>query len=162
MLASPAAANARDTSRIAPLRLSGIHPTNPAASSVRSFCTPSQPKTIERRMNGHTKKSVRLPTSRRGVKNTMQAKPADATVLRLFVAGATARSHKAILRLRAFCDEHAAERFVLEVIDIYQFPDLAREWQIVATPTLIRVRPDPERRFIGNMTDLTGVFSDVG
>jgi len=113
-------------------------------------------------MNGHQKKSVRKRAAGRVAKSLGSAKPVNGTVLRLFVAGATARSHQAILRLRAFCDEHVTEHFVLEVIDIYQSPDLAREWQIVATPTLIRVLPEPELRFIGSMADLTGVFTDVG
>jgi len=112
-------------------------------------------------MSRHVSKLVSKRALRRIAKNTGNARPADVPVLRLFVAGATARSHQAILRLRALCDEHVTEPYVLEVIDIYQSPDLARVWQIVATPTLIRALPAPERRFIGNMADLTGVFSDA-
>jgi circadian clock protein KaiB len=50
----------------------------------------------------------------------------------------------------------------LEVIDIYQQPGLARENQIVATPTLIKEFPRPMRRFIGNLANLTGLFADLG
>jgi len=113
-------------------------------------------------MKKPVKKPASKPASRRVVKRQIKARPADGMVLRLFVAGATARSHQAIVRLRALCDANVTQRLVLEVIDIYQSPDLARAYQIVATPTLIREHPAPERRFIGNMADLTGVFTDPG
>lgn len=47
----------------------------------------------------------------------------------------------------------------LEVIDLYQQPALARSHQIVATPTLVLVRPRPVRRFIGNLTDIAELFA---
>ena len=62
-------------------------------------------------------------------------------MLRLFVAGATARSHQAILRVRALCEGQLKGRVKLEVIDIYQQPGLARSNQIVATPTVCSSRP---------------------
>ena len=79
-------------------------------------------------------------------------------VLRLFVAGATARSHQAILRVRQLCETELKTNCKLEVIDIYQQPRLAQENQIVATPTLIVEFPPPLRRFIGNLANITGLF----
>ena len=79
-------------------------------------------------------------------------------VLRLFVAGATARSRQAVLCVRQLCEAELAAGCELEVIDIYQQPALARAHQIVATPTLIRETPRPVRRFIGNLINLTGLF----
>jgi circadian clock protein KaiB len=79
-------------------------------------------------------------------------------MLRLFVAGATVRSHQAILRVRQLCEAELKNTCKLEVIDIYQQPKLARENQIVATPTLIVEFPPPLRRFIGNLTNITGLF----
>ena len=79
-------------------------------------------------------------------------------VLRLFVAGATARSQQAILQLRELTRTRVAGRNRIEVIDIYQQPGLARRHQIVATPTLIVVQPKPVRRFIGNLTSLPELF----
>ena len=85
-------------------------------------------------------------------------------ILRLFVAGATDRSHHAILRVRELCETLLKGRVKLEVIDIYQQPALARENQIVATPTLIIALPVPLRRFIGNLTNIADLFSvlDMG
>ncbi len=90
------------------------------------------------------------------------ATPAKAKyVLRLFVAGATARSNQAILRARELCEAELKDSYTLEVIDIYQQPGLARENQIVATPTLIKEFPRPVRRFIGNLLITTGLFGEL-
>ena len=78
--------------------------------------------------------------------------------LRLFVAGATARSRQAVLRVRELCAEALEGGCKLEVIDIYQQPHLARANQIVATPTLIVEFPPPLRRFIGSLVNITGLF----
>ncbi len=85
-------------------------------------------------------------------------------VLRLFVAGATDRSRHAVLRVRQLCEAELKDNYTLEVIDIYQQPELARDNQIVATPTLIKALPRPVRRFIGNLSNTTGLFVglDVG
>ena len=82
-------------------------------------------------------------------------------VLRLFVAGATARSHQAVLRVRQLCEAELKDNYELEVIDIYQQPSLARDNQIVATPTLIKKLPPPVRRFIGNLLNTTGLFVEL-
>lgn len=82
-------------------------------------------------------------------------------VLRLFVAGATVRSRQAVLRVRKLCAAELKEHFTLDVIDIYQQPQLARKNQIVATPTLIRDFPRPARRFIGNLANITGLFTEL-
>ena len=79
-------------------------------------------------------------------------------VLRLYVAGATARSRQAILRARQLCEAELSHNYELEVIDIYQQPILARDGQILATPTLVKEFPKPVRRFLGNLSNLTGLF----
>jgi circadian clock protein KaiB len=82
-------------------------------------------------------------------------------VLRLFVAGATARSRQAVLRVRQLCEAELNDHCKLEVIDIYQQPRLARDNQIVATPTLVIDFPRPVRRFIGNLANITGLFVEL-
>jgi circadian clock protein KaiB len=80
--------------------------------------------------------------------------PAPQTyILRLFVAGTTLRSQRAISHMRAICDQYLAGRFDLEVIDVYINPQATREYQIVATPTLVKVLPEPLRRIIGDLSD---------
>ncbi len=73
-------------------------------------------------------------------------------VLRLYVTGVTRHSRNAVERVREICEQQLGGDYQLEVIDLHQVPALAKGAQIVATPTLIRVLPEPLRRFIGNMT----------
>lgn len=95
------------------------------------------------------------------LKKSLAPRRTSKYVLRLFVAGATARSHQAVLRVRQLCAEELKDNCDLEVIDIYQQPQLARENQIVATPTLIKEFPRPVRRFIGNLLNTTGLFVEL-
>lgn len=101
---------------------------------------------------------VKTKKSRGAAKRAQATPPKDKYVVRLFVAGATARSRQAILRVRHLCETELKGGCDLEVIDIYQQPQLARANQIVATPTLIMELPKPVRRFIGNLANITGIF----
>lgn len=73
--------------------------------------------------------------------------------LRLFVAGTTVRSLRAIENLRRICAAHLDGQVDFEVIDIYQQPELAGAHQVVAVPTLIRHLPLPLRRIIGDLSE---------
>ena len=83
-------------------------------------------------------------------------------VLRLFVSGMTPRSAEALATIKAICEEHLKDRYELEVIDIYQRPDLADEEHIIAAPTLVKKLPDPLRRFIGDLSDRERVLVGLG
>ena len=74
-------------------------------------------------------------------------------VLRLYVTGSTPRSVRAIENMRRICEEHLAGRYDLEVVDIYQRPEAAREFQLIAAPTLVKLLPAPLRRIIGDLSD---------
>ena len=74
-------------------------------------------------------------------------------VLRLFVSGSTAKSALAIENIKRICEQHLKNLYDLEVIDIYQQPNLARDGQIVAVPTLIKLSPLPLRRLIGDLSN---------
>lgn len=84
--------------------------------------------------------------------------PAGKHVLRLYVAGATARSRQALLRVRQLCETELNGNYELEVIDVYQQPILARDGQIIATPTLVKELPLPVSRLIGNLANITRLF----
>ncbi len=73
--------------------------------------------------------------------------------LKLYVAGLTPRSTRAISNIRKLCEEHLKGRYTLEVIDIYKNPSLAEGEQIIAAPTLLKQLPLPLKRFIGEMSD---------
>ena len=78
--------------------------------------------------------------------------PEEKYVLRLFVTGMTPRSTEAFATIKALCEEHLQGRYELEVIDIYEHPELAKDEQIVAVPTLVKKLPLPLRRLIGNLS----------
>jgi circadian clock protein KaiB len=73
--------------------------------------------------------------------------------LRLYVAGQSPRSVRALDNLRQVCDEHLAGRYRVEVIDLLENPALARGDEIVAVPTLVRKLPEPIRKIIGDLSD---------
>lgn len=79
-------------------------------------------------------------------------------VLRLYVAGMTPRSQKALANIRQICEENLHGRYELEVIDIYQQPELAKGEQIFAVPTLVKHLPAPLRKIIGDMSDTEKVI----
>ena len=101
------------------------------------------------------KKSAAKP--RRVVKvHAVVAKPAaeknNGWNLRLYVAGQTSKSIAAIANLKRICEQHMPVRYNIEVIDLMQKPQLARNDQIVAIPTLIRKVPEPMKRIIGDLS----------
>lgn len=73
-------------------------------------------------------------------------------IFTLFVAGMSPRSLKAVENARQLCEQHLQGRYELEVIDIYQQPEMAKEAQVVAVPTLIKHLPLPLQRFIGDLS----------
>lgn len=82
-----------------------------------------------------------------------KGKSQERFILRLYVTGMTEKSIRAIENVRKICDEHLKGRCELEVIDIYQQPDQAKNEQLFAAPTLIKKLPLPLRKFIGDMSD---------
>ena len=82
--------------------------------------------------------------------------------LRLYVTGMAPRSKLAIESLVAFCEEHLPGRYRLEVVDVYQNPEAAREGGIIAVPTLMCVRPHSSRRMVGDLSDTGRVLAGLG
>ena len=87
--------------------------------------------------------------------------PADQYKLRLFITGSTPRSTRALENMRRICDENLDGRYELEVIDVYQNPEATREYQVIATPTLVKVLPAPLRRIIGDLSDRERVLAGL-
>jgi circadian clock protein KaiB len=74
-------------------------------------------------------------------------------VLRLYVAGTSSKSMRAVANIKEICEGSLKNRYDLEVIDIYQQPVLTKGEQIIAAPTLVKKLPLPLRKFIGDMSD---------
>jgi circadian clock protein KaiB len=82
----------------------------------------------------------------------------DNYILRLFVAGNNKATEKTLASIHTLLEEGLAHPYTLKVIDIAQHPEQAEIHQVSATPTLVRVWPEPIRRIIGELNDLQRVL----
>lgn len=82
--------------------------------------------------------------------------------LRLFVAGASSHSLRAIANIKHICETHLTGRYSLEIIDVYQQKQLAESVQLIALPLLIKYAPLPERRLIGDLSETNKVLKGLG
>ena len=74
-------------------------------------------------------------------------------VLHLYINDSGLKSTLAVENIKRICEQHMNGHYNLEIIDIYQHANLARDEQIVAVPTLIKRLPGPLRRLIGDLSD---------
>jgi len=79
-------------------------------------------------------------------------------VLRLYVAGSTPRSSRAITNIKTICEAHLKDSYTLTVVDLYEHKNRAHEDEIVVAPTLVRRSPLPERRVFGNLSETDHVL----
>ena len=82
-----------------------------------------------------------------------------AYVLRLYVAGSTPRSSRAITNIKTICETHLKDRYALKVVDLYEQKERAQDDQIMVAPTLIRQWPLPERRLVGDLSQTERVLA---
>jgi circadian clock protein KaiB len=73
--------------------------------------------------------------------------------LRLYVAGQSPKSLRALANLKRLCEEHLDSDYEIEVVDLLEQPRLAAGDEIVAIPTLVRRLPTPMRKIIGDLSD---------
>lgn len=82
-------------------------------------------------------------------------------ILKLFVTGILPNSARAVVNSKAICEKYLKGRYELEIIDIYQQPDLAVTENIIAIPVLIKKFPLPEERVIGDLSDFETVLQGL-
>jgi circadian clock protein KaiB len=82
-------------------------------------------------------------------------------VLRLYVAGSTPQSSRAITNLKAICETHLKGRYALTVLDLYEQQERAEDDKIVVAPTLIRKLPLPVRRLVGDLSQTEQVLATL-
>jgi circadian clock protein KaiB len=80
----------------------------------------------------------------------------------LYVAGDAPNSAKAIANLAAFCRAHLAERYEIEIVDVFREPKRALAEGIFMTPTLIALTPPPVRRIVGTLSHTQTVLLALG
>jgi len=86
------------------------------------------------------------------------AKPDEHWTLRLYVAGQSPNSMAAFDNLKRLCEERLRGRYRIEVIDLLKNPRLAKDDQILAIPTVVRLLPPPVRRIIGDLSNTERVL----
>jgi circadian clock protein KaiB len=74
-------------------------------------------------------------------------------LLKLYVAGQTARSISAFTNLKRICETHLKGKYQIEVVDLLVNPRLAKGDQIIAVPTLVRQLPPPVKKIIGDLAE---------
>ena len=79
--------------------------------------------------------------------------PRKTDLLKLYVAGNTPNSMRALKTLRNILETEFRGVYALKVIDVLKNPQLAEEDKILATPTLAKILPPPVRRIIGDLSD---------
>ena len=79
--------------------------------------------------------------------------PRKTYILKLYVAGNTPNSMRALKTLRNILETEFRGVYALKVIDVLKNPQLAEEDKILATPTLSKILPPPARRIIGDLSD---------
>jgi len=82
----------------------------------------------------------------------------DKWILRLYVAGQTPRCITAFNNLKIICEENLKGQYQIEVIDLLLNPQLSRDDQILAIPTLVRKLPFPVRKIIGDLSNTEKVL----
>jgi len=82
----------------------------------------------------------------------------DKWILRLYVAGQTPKSITAFKNLKAICEEQLNGKYEIEVIDLLKNPQLGRDDQILALPTLVKKLPPPVRKIIGDLSNTERVL----
>jgi circadian clock protein KaiB len=87
-----------------------------------------------------------------------QSVQSDRFVLRLYIAGQTPKCLRAFTNLKQICEEHLANRYRIEIIDLLENPQLARGDQILAVPTLVRQLPEPVKKIIGDLSNTERVL----
>ena len=82
----------------------------------------------------------------------------DVWDLRLYIAGRTPKSMAALANLKKICEERLKGKYKISVIDLLKNPQLAKDDQILALPTLVRMLPDPMKRIIGDLSSTERVL----
>ncbi len=103
-----------------------------------------------------TIKRNKLKTSRQ--KKQISKARSDTWILRLYIAGQTPKAVTALNNLKLICEEQLRGKYHLEVIDILKKPQLARDNQVLAVPTLVRKLPLPVRNIIGDLSNTERVL----
>jgi len=73
-------------------------------------------------------------------------------IFKLYVCGETPRAMKAYYNLKKVCDERLDAKYKIEVVDLVKNPEVARDDNITACPTVVKESPAPKTRVVGDLS----------
>ena len=82
--------------------------------------------------------------------------------LRLYIAGTTSQSQRAVLNIKRICEQHLHGRYALEIVDVYLSPLKAKQDHIIAVPTLVKLKPLPVKLIVGDLANEQKVLIGLG
>ncbi len=91
-----------------------------------------------------------------------QEAPAQGLGLKLFIAGGRPESARAVARLREILQDYDLHASSVQIIDIEQSPQAAKEAQVIGVPALVKEHPFPRKSVIGDLSDATDVLLALG
>lgn len=89
----------------------------------------------------------------------LQESASEHYVLTLFVTGASDLSARAIINIKALCEEHLVGRYTLQVVDVHKDVQLMSSYDLVAAPALVKEAPLPKRMLVGDLSDTRRVLA---
>jgi len=69
---------------------------------------------------------------------------------------------RAVTTVRGLIEEYCNGQAGLEIVDVLEQPEVAERHKILATPTLIRVAPAPERQIVGDLMERERIAGLLG
>ncbi len=107
--------------------------------------------------------SAKAASSQAARSKTSKTRPKrDLWKLRLYVIDETPRSVTAFNNLYRICEKHLPGRYEIQVVDLFENPQLARDDQILTAPTLIRQIPPSHKKLVGDLSNTGRVLACLG
>ena len=83
-------------------------------------------------------------------------------IFKLYVAGQSPNSVRAMANLNALCAKHLSDRYKIEIVDVLKEPQQALSAGVLVTPTLVKVSPAPSQKIVGDLSQQTQVLLALG
>ena len=83
-------------------------------------------------------------------------------IFRLYIAGDTQNSMQALVNLTHFCQTYLADRYTIEVLDVFKDPSHALQDSVFMTPTLIKMTPEPMIKIVGTLSQTDILLQTLG
>jgi len=85
--------------------------------------------------------------------NSIPQNPEQPVRFRLYIVDATTKSVAAYRNLKALCEQRFPGGYEIELVDLQENPGLAKQDNVVAVPTVVKVEPKPEKRVVGDLSN---------